>query len=101
MIEISVSLHGKPEWELNFDEELTGYKFRAYGASLKERMEEVGFIVDKLKEHGFKPYGRLYDLGFSNPDDLDVKTEEEMREYLSEFIPEEHIEAIRIESVPF
>lgn len=62
MVEITIFLHGKPEWEIDNLSEITGEQLKDYGKSLMERLNEIGDIVSKLDNNGWSKSGGLYDL---------------------------------------
>src|SRR3989344_256828 len=66
MINISIGLYGKPSWDMDIEsEEITnGEMFRAQGKYLKEHLENVADIVEKLTGAGWSCSGTLYDLQF-------------------------------------
>lgn len=64
MTEISIYIHGKPDWELENLSEITGNQLKEYGKELMERMNTIGDIVNKLDNNGWSKNGCLYDLNF-------------------------------------
>ncbi len=66
MINISLHLYGKPEWDLPMDDEeiIDGSILREHGDYLKEHLHRVADIVEKLKKNGWSCSGALYSLEF-------------------------------------
>ncbi len=76
MAEISIYIHGKPEWELKNLSEITGDEIKKYGKALMERMNDIGNIINKLDNNGWSKGGGLYDLNFYKEIGVDEAKEE-------------------------
>lgn len=65
MINLSLHLYGKPEWELpGEDEAIDGDLLKAHGDDLREHLHKVADIVEKLKKNGWDYELALYSLEF-------------------------------------
>lgn len=65
MINLSLHLYGKPEWELpSEDEAIDGDLLKAHGDDLREHLYKVADIVEKLKKNGWNYELALYSLEF-------------------------------------
>ena len=66
MINLSVFLYGNPAWNLPIEsEEINdGQMFKKHGIELKECLDRVGCIVNKLCANGWSCSGTLYTLEF-------------------------------------
>lgn len=63
MVEISMYLFGKPEWE--FEEKIDSKKIREKGDELNARLQAIADTMDKLTTAGWDHYMTLYTLQFS------------------------------------
>lgn len=69
-MEIDVFLFGKPEWMIDLDK-ATPENIRDLGLEIKERLEKISAIVDKLEKNGWGRSAGLYDLFFYKDIDLE------------------------------
>ena len=67
---VSMSLFGKPGWELDEGEEVKAEELRGLGDSLKARLDEAARAVEVLKADGWDNKLMLYDIAFMPPDTL-------------------------------
>ena len=86
MIEISLYLFGKPEWEMDLDK-AEPEEFRRLGDSLRERLYRAAEITETLEKSGWERSGALYDIYFYK----EVKREEAERELEELGIKEDEI----------
>ncbi|MFQ6055008.1 MAG: hypothetical protein ACE5J3_03385 [Methanosarcinales archaeon] len=63
MVSASVFLFGKPEWEIDL-EKAKPDDLKALGENLKERLEKVAEVVEKMEQNGWDRNGGLYDIHF-------------------------------------
>lgn len=63
MVSASVFLFGKPEWEIDL-EKAKPDDLKALGENLKERLEKVAEVVEKMEQNGWYRNGGLYDIHF-------------------------------------
>lgn len=74
-MEIDVFLFGKPEWMIDLDK-ATAEDIRDLGLGIKERLDKISTIVEKLESNGWGRSAGLYDLFFYKDIDLEnVKKE--------------------------
>jgi len=76
MTEISIYIHGKPDWELNNLSEITGNELKEYGKKLMERMNNIGDIITKLDNNKWSKSGGLYDLNLYKKISIDEAKKE-------------------------
>lgn len=69
-MEIDVFLFGKPEWMIDLDK-ATPEDIRELGLHIKERLEKISAIVEKLEKNGWGRAAGLYDLFFYKHIDLE------------------------------
>ena len=79
MVSLSVYLFGKPAWEVDEDR-VNRQVLRELGVDLKNRLDEVADITDKLLTNDWKSEMGLYDVYFNN-NDLNL-TQDDLEEYL-------------------
>jgi ribosome maturation protein Sdo1 len=61
MIEISLWLFGKPEWEVN-TEKAKPEEIVKLGKELESRLKEAAETLEKLEKNGWERDGGLYDI---------------------------------------
>ena len=76
MTEISIWLYGKPEWEINNLDEITGEQLKEHGKELMKRLSHIGDIVTKLEKNDWSRSAGLYDLFFYKDISVDKAKEE-------------------------
>ena len=69
-MEIDIFLFGKPEWMIDLDK-ANPKDIRDLGLRIKERLEKVSTIMEKLKNSGWRRSAGLYDLFFYKDIDLE------------------------------
>ena len=69
-MEIDVFLFGKPEWMIDLDK-ATPKDIRDLGLGIKERLEKISTIMEKLENNGWGRSAGLYDLFFYKGIDLE------------------------------
>jgi len=63
-VEVDLFLFGKPEWEMNM-EEVSAEEIREKGEELKERLNRIAEIMEKLENAGWERAGAsLYSISF-------------------------------------
>jgi len=63
-VEVDLFLFGKPEWEMNI-EEVSASEIREKGEELKERLNRIAEIMEKLQNAGWERAGAsLYSISF-------------------------------------
>ena len=60
-VEVDLFLFGKPEWEMNM-EEVSASEIREKGEELKERLNRIAEIMEKLEGAGWERAGALQHL---------------------------------------
>jgi len=84
MITIILGLYGKPNWDMDIEgktrikPELLKYQ----GETIRERLDKVASIVEKLQNHGWKlseAYGSIYSLDYCNEHIIIEEAEDELR----------------------
>jgi hypothetical protein len=60
-MEISIFLFGKPEWMIDLDK-ATPENIRELGSEIKERLDKISTIIDKLESNGWGRSAGLYDI---------------------------------------
>jgi len=65
MISLSLWIYGKPEWELDLDEDIDPNLFRIHGEELKQRLNIIANMTEKLQASGWSGTGELYTIDFS------------------------------------
>lgn len=61
MTTIDIWLFGKPEWEMDFDK-VTPQDIKDLGENLKNRLNRISEIVEKLENNGWNRSAGLYNL---------------------------------------
>lgn len=80
MINLSLHLYGKPEWDLPTDDKLiNGDLLRAHGDDLKEHLHKIADIVEKLKKNGWDCSLALYNLEFCKENITKQEAEKELK----------------------
>lgn len=76
-MEIDIFLFGKPEWMIDLDKATaTAEDIRDLGSEIKERLDKVSTIMERLESNGWGRSAGLYDLFFFKDIDLEnVKKE--------------------------
>lgn len=74
-MEIDIFLFGKPEWMIDLDK-ATAEDIRNLGVHIKERLDKISTIVDKLENNEWGRSAGLYDLFFYKDIDLDCGKKE-------------------------
>lgn len=69
-MEIDIFLFGKPEWMIDLDK-ATSENIRDLGSKIKERLDKISFIVEKLENNGWRRSSGLYNLFFYKDIDLE------------------------------
>jgi hypothetical protein len=69
-MEIDIFLFGKPEWMIDLDK-ATPKDILDLGLEIKERLEKVSTIMEKLENNGWGRSAGLYDLFFYKGIDLE------------------------------
>ena len=63
-VEVDLFLFGKPEWEMNI-EEVSASEIREKGEELRERLNRIAEIMEKLENAGWERAGAsLYSISF-------------------------------------
>ncbi len=62
-MEMDIFLFGKPEWMIDLDN-ATAENIRDLGSEIKERLDNVSIIMEKLENKGWRRSAGLYDLFF-------------------------------------
>ena len=63
-VEVDLFLFGKPEWEMNM-EEVSASEIREKGEELRERLNRIAEIMEKLENAGWERAGAsLYSISF-------------------------------------
>jgi hypothetical protein len=75
MIEISIYLYGKPEWEMDIDK-ITSEELKEHGKELNERLNKIATLITKLESNNWSRYGTLYDINFNKDISFDEAKEE-------------------------
>ncbi len=60
-MEIDIFLFGKPEWMIDLNK-ATAENLRDLGSEIKERLDKVSFIIEKLENNGWERSAGLYDI---------------------------------------
>ncbi len=95
MINISVHLYGKPEWDLPTDDKrIDGNMLREQGDYLKKHLYNVADITEKLRKSGWNCSGALYSLEFCKEG---VTKQEAMKELKKLDISSKEINLIEFE----
>ncbi len=80
MINISLYLYGKPEWDLPTDDgSIDGDLLKAHGNKLKEHLHKVADIVEKLKKNGWDYSLALYSLELYKEDITKQEVKKELK----------------------
>ena len=80
MINISLHLYGKPEWDLPVDDGvIDGDLLRAHGNELKEHLLKVADIFEKLKKNGWNGSLASYSLELYKEDITKQEAEKELK----------------------
>lgn len=69
-MEVDIFLFGKPEWMIDLDK-ATVEDIRDLGLEIKERLDKISTIVDKLGKNGWRRSSGVYNLFFYK--DIDLK----------------------------
>lgn len=69
-MEIKMFLFGKPEWMIDLDKS-TIEDIRNLGLHIKERLDKISTVVDKLENDGWRRYAGLYDIYLYKDIDLE------------------------------
>ena len=81
MINVGVHLYGKPAWDMNIEgeEDIDPDMLRTQGVYLREHLDNVARIVEKLNSTGWRCYGTLYSLEFSKEGISKGQAEKELK----------------------
>ena len=60
-MEIDIFLFGKPEWMIDLDKATAG-DIRDLSLEIKERLDKVSIVIDKLENNGWRRSAGLYDI---------------------------------------
>jgi hypothetical protein len=69
-MEVDIFLFGKPEWMIDLDK-ATPEDIRDLGLHIKERLDKISVIMEKLESNGWGRSAGLYDLFFYKDIDLE------------------------------
>ncbi len=94
MINLSIWLYGKPEWDMDLGDKIDPNIFIEQGNYLKEHLHNVANIVKKLNSTGWNCYGTLYTLEFSNEN---IKTKKEAKQELKKLGITDNVGLIEID----
>lgn len=90
MTEISIWLYGKPEWEIENLDKITGEQLKEHGKELMKRLNYIGDIAIKLEKNEWSRGAGLYDLYFYK----DISIDEAKKELIKLEIDVEKINLI-------
>jgi len=94
MMEVVLFLFGKPEWEIENMERVSASEIRKKAEELRERLQRIAEIVEKLENAGWKRGGAtLYDIIFYK----DITAEEAEKELRQLGIDPEEVGLTEIE----
>lgn len=74
-MEIDIFLFGKPEWMIDLNK-ATAENIRDLGLEIKERLDKISTIIEKLENSGWRRSAGLYDIFLYK----DIDTEEGKKE---------------------